>query len=199
MTTTKHIMIDTETLALSSRALVWEFAAVEFLWKQDGPAVRITPADKLHGYVIHADSSKFDVHLDTLRWTRGVQPERLEEYLNGVSLTGCITVAEIHDFFSARSGHMIWARNGAFDFPIMEHMFKASGFNMPWHRRFQNCLYTKINDARRFYPEYEIVAPGHAHSALSDAHDQINELYGAECVVRAGYLHLLAEAQKDGK
>ena len=187
MQITKHIMIDTETLALSPRALVWEFAAVEFLWEQDGTTVRMTPADKLHGYVIHADSSKFDVQLDTLRWTRGVQPERLEYYLDGVSLTGCITVDEIHDFFGKRTGHMIWARNGAFDFPILEHMFKASGFKMPWHRRFQNCLYTKINDARRFDPEYELSAPFHRHTALADARAQIIELADAEATVAAGY------------
>ena len=197
MTMTKHIMIDTETLAQSPRALVWEFAAIEFLWEQGPHGLRLTEADKLHGYVVHADTSKFDVHLETLRWTRGMQPEQLGNYLNGVALADCVTVAEIHAFFSARAGHMIWARNGAFDFPIMEHMFKANGLKMPWHRRFQNCLYTKINDARRFQPDFEIVAPGHAHSALSDAHDQIDELYGAECVIRAGYLNLLAEAQED--
>ena len=89
--------------------------------------------------------------------------------------------AEVPQHDSPRNFY-IWARNAAFDFPILENLFKGAGLKLPWHRRQQCCVYTAQNMAlmQGFVPAVTEAT----HQAADDCEKQVQEVIAA-----LSYLH----------
>ena len=70
---------------------------------------------------------------------------------NGAAFT---SVAEIHEELLKMRGPddkdcIFWAKNAAFDFPILEHLFRWAGLATPWYHRNKGCMYTMRIEAYR--------------------------------------------------
>lgn len=192
--TIEGTMIDTETLSLGPKALIWEVAAVPFritLFEDD--AHWETTDSPYHGQVDYRKLSTrgYDIDLQTIRWTErqrrddpswsrwkalflDVDDRKSSEIRAGVALFEPKFLLGNLDRITG--DRPVWFRNAAFDVPAIEHLAAMTGEKMPWHRRQQSDLYTQVNMAQQLLG-YEDGLPTVAkHNALDDAMKQVGQL-----------------------
>lgn len=202
MTISRHLMLDVETFSLKPNAFVWEIGLLPFTMNStDDMNLEVGKTD--HIIVDPFRHTTADVNIDTVKWTqtqRANDPvalaicdymlskksledsgrlqsvlERSSHYVLDVLGTRRTFEAIIDKAVPAadRENTFIWAKNAAFDFPIMASLF-GERF-VPWHRRQQCCLYTARNLALsmgwRPTPREE-----NTHAAVDDCLNQVAEL-----------------------
>ena len=186
----REFMLDTETLSLASNAAVWEIAVVEIIGNGAGEPVYWNTDP----FMVSASLDHMDVNDGTIKWSlkqegtgfkdwyavyTGNSPR--DSYLS--TKTGLIIdqMLDVAGGFDEAQKAIWWAKNSAFDFPILENFFKHYTTEMPWFYRNKGCLYTMRIEAERrwgvdrvkqFAPAYQ----GISHGAVDDCLDQINQL-----------------------
>jgi len=191
MTTIEGTMIDTETLSVGDRAMIWEVACVPFTMELATEGLTCRTGNPLHALVNYddADTDGLDVNFKTIAWTnktRGNDPAWQYWKQRNLMQDGAVvlpeglselSIREIHEGMKNMVGvNPIWFRNSAFDVPRLDRMFAAIGDKTPWHRRQQSDLYSLINVAKQTIG-YEDVAPASTeHHAAGDAISQIGQL-----------------------
>lgn len=175
----REIMIDCETLSLRSNAMVWQvgFAVIE-----DNAQAQSHYID-LRGW---SALRKFDVDLSTIEFletTEGLSDRYNAWFQRKVPLTAPI---DLHGILLANMSKnprdtIFWAKNAAFDFPILENMFIECGFSVPWHHRNKGCLYTMRIECERAARVTSTTLPEMPdnpvpHDAAFDALNQIEQL-----------------------
>lgn len=192
----RQFMIDTETLSLRPDAAVWQFAMVEFTDDALGAAVQtvLSPyqmADYLDvGLVDCADS--------TVEWWCAQDNELFNKWWNAFNAETtfaepCMTVqelrAEITETFGDTSNDIFWAKNAAFDMPIVANVLNYANVQPLWFRRNMRCLYTLRGEVERlaYKTGCPLIAPpvmdeACAHDAFYDAVHQATlvQFYRAE-------------------
>ena len=192
--TIRGTMIDTETLSLGDRALIWEVAAVPFEIEilEDQACMQIS-ANPLHVMVDYTNdpTDAFDISLATVGWTSRQRADDpiwaawREMHFNAGANIGRMPApgvamrapASVIGFLDRITGSdTVWFRNAGFDVPRIENLARQAGCDMPWHRRAQCDIYTMVNTARMLNG-YEDPRPATAdHTALGDCIGQIEQL-----------------------
>lgn len=197
---TKAIMLDTETLSLAPDAMVWQIAYRVFVIPnpaaevQMGRKIELTTGmgNSMMPHYNEFDKSLFSISQSTEEWAAITYADDTDGYLKWRDHT----FAGKHDMSSFRSAAMIhaelashidretqvWARNAAFDFPIINHFFECFNLAPLWHRSQQCDVYTAENTARLIHREYTTAEwpPGFKrHNALDDCDAQVLQLQHA--------------------
>lgn len=187
-------MIDSETLSLTPRALVWEIAAIPFSivieedgvrWEEDG--------DPFHTLINYKglETDGFDVNLKTVAWTdeqrfgdpawshwkdQHFNPSGPKSY-NPETDPTYSRPADAFAVIAGRAGDRpVWFRNAAFDVPCLAHLGATFNTTLPWSRRAQSDIYTLANVAKELHGFKDGVKSYGVHSALEDARLQIEQL-----------------------
>ncbi len=187
-------MIDTETLSLGPKALIWEVALIPFRINILDDSVYWEATGKpYHAMVDYSGMSTrdFDIDMQTIHWTgrqrrndAGWHYWREKHFnpdadLRAMDRPGVAFMKPEDILFNLNwmtRDKPVWFRNSAFDVPTIENLAKISGREMPWHRRQQSDLYTQVNMAQQLVG-YEDALPATAeHSAMNDALGQIEQL-----------------------
>ena len=154
------IMLDIETAATGSNAVILQIAALKF-----DPS---DPSIELDGRLWHLDveeQTKFGrvVCDDTMEWWASQGEEAIEsvfgEHLERVPLEEAMD--EFHKFVWGQREY--WAQGPVFDFPIIESLLRQLGRPDPWS-------YQQVRDTRTLFKlgiPYEYDNPV-KHNALSD-------------------------------
>ncbi|KKN90514.1 hypothetical protein LCGC14_0228830 [marine sediment metagenome] len=192
--TIEGTMIDSETLALGPRALIWEIAAVPFRISITGDgATWETTAQPYHTIIDYADMSTrgFDVDMQTIAWTGGKRRGDVswdiwrEKHFNpgadlaalpGAGVKLHVPDIALFNLWRIAEDKPVWFRNAAFDVPAIENLAIACKKDMPWHRRQQSDLYTQINMIKQFMDYDDKLPAAVEHSARADAIAQIGQL-----------------------
>lgn len=67
----------------------------------------------------------------------------------------------------------VWSKGVDFDVAILEHYYKSSSQDTPWHYRDKMCYRT----LSQMFPEIPFVATGVKHTAAGDCESQLEHLY----------------------
>lgn len=160
-----NIMLDLETLGVSSNAVILSIGAVAFDEKSLGKEfeIHISPNDCVrYGMVVEPDTA--------LWWMdQSDEARRAMTTAKRVPLIGALS--NFVDAFEWE-GVRVWCNGASFDFPIIENAFRILGVQTPW--RFWNTMdYRTLKNLvpRKVY-EQGRVDPKIAHSALEDAKAQ---------------------------
>jgi hypothetical protein len=185
----REIMLDCETLSLEPNALVWQCAAGEIGNAYIPSAIGWLVDPEI--YRIPLEGATFAVSAATERWTIengnaypfGIWEKRRE---NPNASGAFATVQHIHQTLMQMRGPdekdcIFWAKNAAFDFPILENLFRFAGLRAPWYHRNKGCLYTMRIEVerqaqRRGLPMPEAAVNQGAHNAAYDVLYQIEQL-----------------------
>ena len=187
-------MLDTETLAIGAKALVWEVACVPFSIKISDTELVVGMGKPVHALIdyTHTSTKGFDIDFTTIDWTNKARAGESgwefwrrsqlnqEKGLSAPEGVAFLTPDELRlDIRQSLVGRdTVWFRNAAFDVPLLDNLFMAHcKQGVPWHRRSQSDLYTMTNiaAAMRGYEE-PVLQAGKGHRALEDAVGQIRQL-----------------------
>lgn len=169
------IMLDLETLSVSSNAAVLSIGAVAFSTK----TFDIHPE---HFYrVINLESATGDVGKSTLKWwatqsdaARAVfnDPNAVSESLALVDFS-----AWIHDIIPAfgRDHVTVWGNGAAFDCVVLRNAYERNGYIPPWKWYNDRC-YRTMKTMFGHLVAGEEPFDGVAHNALDDALHQAKRL-----------------------
>ncbi|MFX4300234.1 3'-5' exoribonuclease domain-containing protein [Pseudosulfitobacter pseudonitzschiae] len=187
-------MIDTETLALGPKALIWEIACVPFEMQIHEDHVSWdTTGEPYHAMVDYTSTStrNFDIDFGTINWTSrqrindaGWNYWREKHFNPGFDLKSLpspgVPLMKPQDILFNLSWKTkdapVWFRNSAFDAPVIENLAALTERKMPWHRRQQSDLYTLVNAAGQLLGYEDNLPSSTGHRALEDALGQIEQL-----------------------
>lgn len=185
----RGIMLDTETTALSTKAIPWEIGFQKFSIDigAGGPVYTIEPSDAVLLEVDADCLDDFTINTGTIKWTdkvRGLDPawQKARSYYYGGAdeITGALSIEDLHTLLAIKcaSVDMVWCRNAAFDFAIFKELFTYDGLVLPWDFRKQCDIYTVEALMRIAFPEYTKPArmEGSAHTAAGDVEYQVQHL-----------------------
>ena len=185
----REFMLDTETLALTSRAAVWQIGMLEIK-----PGVDDADIWHVDPEIVKRHQHKFEIDNDTISWSMAQEGTSFKDWYNGYMRNRpphdnhCDKVETIVEQMIERAGGfqeaqkaIWWAKNAAFDFPILEHLFKTYGKETPWHYRNKGCLYTLRIEAERKWgvervKKFAPLYTGVSHSAGDDCYNQVQQL-----------------------
>lgn len=165
MDTTRRVMIDIETTGKTPGCNVLSIGATTFF----DPNENYPFYEKIRWDPLNPD---FSDEKDTMAWWRNQKQEVAHEAFSGTShyidvlqdLSSYIRMVrgKYRDF-------LIYANGAAFDFPILEYAFRATGIKIPWQYYERQCYSTlKKHFPRVPSPRFN----GDKHNALSDARNQ---------------------------
>ena len=172
-----HIMVDLETLGVSTRSVILTIGAVKF----DPMGVGITSQ---HYQRVNADSCKavgMEIDAATIEWWRKQSPEAQAEAFFGENRAD---IRQVLSNFSVWAGSFdaIWSHGATFDIPLLAEAYAKIGQRTPWK-------YTIARDTRTLFDlaQVNIQKAGVAHNALQDAANQA-------AAVQAAYKKLFQQA-----
>lgn len=155
----KHLMVDTETLAVTPDAVVLSLGAVHFdPW---GTGIQ----DQIYFRISIDDQDAISRYIDpnTIEWWAKQDPAVMEE---AFSPEGRISLVEAMDRFHkfAWGCSAFWSHGATFDIVLLENIYRQLGKGLPWN-------YWQIKDTRTLFdlgvdPE---MPQGEKHDALQDA------------------------------
>lgn len=152
-----HIVVDTETLALTPNAAVVEIAG-HVLGKEEWFYLLINPATYQAG--------AFVTNPETVAWHEKRDPtyqallESSGEHPTAAASSFVTWLYAMEDKYQART--VIWTRGTDFDIPVLSNFLKFFGHKLPWH-------YRNVRDIRTLgamFPEIKVVLGD--HTALGD-------------------------------
>lgn len=174
----KDVMLDIETLATDSNALVLSIAAVRF----DCSAENTGP------WIGYDSNQFFEVPqlLEQILMGRSVDPATQKFWAEQPSAAQAhwaepILSSPVREVLTdlgafVEGASRIWANGAVFDFGILESLYRQVGLKVPWK-------YNVVRDARTFYDTSErcrtsdLVSEGVAHNPLYDCRTQIVRLW----------------------
>ena len=159
-----YVMIDIETTGRTPGCNVLSIGATTFFCPQ-----RITFYRGIHWDSLNPD---FCNETDTMDWWRAQRLEVAAAAFSGKD-TYCQALMDFTDYIKeckkGYSGIRIYANGAAFDFPILEYAYRATGLNIPWNYYDRQCYSTlKAHFPRIPKPKFE----GNKHNPLDDAKNQ---------------------------
>lgn len=168
---TKHLMVDMETLAVSSRSVVLSLGAVHFNPYENGYT------DKIYFKINLDDQDALGREIDsnTLDWWSKQDPVIMEEAFSPddrIPLSAALD--RFHKF--AWGCDAFWSHGATFDLVILEDIYRQLKRPLPWN-------YWQLRDTRTLFdlgvdPE---MPKGSKHDALQDA---IRQAVGVQNVYR---------------
>jgi len=165
----KHIMVDLETLATTSDAVIMSIGAAKF--DLDSDAI-----DDVGFYASVSIESNLDlkrrISEETLIWWMKQDISAKAVFVEPKQ-TLRASLEELADWIG-EGEYFVWSNGGDFDIPMLGHAFTQVGMDIPWKFRNSRCVRTYKNlpgaKAIRTPPG------GIKHNALSDAVQQIKTL-----------------------
>jgi len=170
-----HWMLDIETLDVAVTAAVWEMALVPFHIHNDF-TVGMSSSEQLHFQFSIASQVGRTTSVDTMKWMAdrpAVWTRYAASQTHGNPRTVMLDSAYRQIKQVVLPADHVWCKGASFDFAIIKHLFGST----PWHYRHENCMRPIQNLAGMF--DWQPPKLAAAHSALSDAQDQINTLSSA--------------------
>ena len=167
----KHLMVDMETMAVSSNAVILSLGAVHFDPLQTGYS------DFIYFKIDLDDQDKLGREIDpnTIDWWSKQDPKIMEE---AFSLDDRIPLIDAVNLFHkfAWGCSAFWSHGATFDLVILESLYKQLGKTLPWN-------YWQLRDTRTLFdlgwdPE---MPNGNKHDALQDA---IRQACGVQNIYR---------------
>ena len=164
-----HIMLDLETLATSSNALILSIGAVKF----DPMSDEIS--EKFHVGVdlgsLPLNSYGLDIEAATVLWWLDAQRAAGREALEAVPKTDLASALEGFGMWIGDNAR-VWGNGASFDNVILRNAYTKLGMDAPWRFWNDRCYRTFKNLA----PRMEVRRVGAHHSALDDAVTQASHL-----------------------
>ena len=164
-----HIMLDLETLATSSNALILSIGAVKF----DPMSDEIS--EKFHVGVdlgsLPLNSYGLDIEAATVLWWLDAQRAAGREALEAVPKTDLASALEGFGMWIGDNAR-VWGNGASFDNVILRNAYLKLGLVCPWDFWNDRCYRTLKNLA----PELKANRIGSHHSALDDALTQVSHL-----------------------
>ena len=208
----KEYMLDCETLALSSRAAVWQFTIMEIPEKlqdhMEPPHITVfiphemldikfaAPVASLH----FKNSGPFEASAECSRWSFDQPGTNFKDWLLQMPWAAGSRKEDIQSAIyglcgvasAGKDGPLFWAQNAAFDFPILEWLFENFSIREPWHYRNKGCLYTMRHEAERLADQakFKLEPPtysGPAHDSTADCENQIRHLHYYRDAIKAAH------------
>lgn len=161
MSSTRHLMIDIETLSSEPTAAVIAIGAVIFTEEE----------------IV----SQFEAQIDPV-WTPGHRSVSTMEWWNKQDIgvrarmfSGKMLPEELcrrfSNYLDANQPRTIWANAPTFDITIMRHFYSQVGLKFPLHHRIERC-YRTIKEIAMEHGYVPPPYPAQAHDALADAMHQ---------------------------
>lgn len=165
MNTTRRVMIDIETTGKTSGCNVLSIGATTF-FEQEHPKAFY---EKIKWDPLNPD---FSDEKETMAWWRYQAPEAAQEAFSGTRYYVDV-LQDLSDYIRMVRGKyrdfLIYANGAAFDFPILEYAFTATGIAIPWQYYERQCYSTlKRHFSRLTNPKVN----ENKHNALADARNQ---------------------------
>lgn len=206
-----EFMLDCETLALSSRAAVWQFTIMEIPPQLpedvDPPCVTFFIPHDVLGIKFEVPTAsanftnrgQYEAKQATVEWSLRQPGTMFRDWmlqlpwtLSDVQQIRAAFAQFLGDNSEQKHGPLFWAKNAAFDFPILEFLFENMGITIPWHYRNKGCLYTMRHEAERLANEagFNLITPpysGPAHDSAADCRNQIRHLHYFRDAIRTAH------------
>jgi len=161
-----QIMLDTETLATSSNAVILSIGAVKF--KLDGSI-----SDQAFYASISVDSQKTrHIAESTLLWWMKQSPEARAVFHEPKDTLD--TALRAFALWIDHEDYCVWSNGADFDIPLVGHAFDSYQLERPWKFWNQRCFRTMKSTPPGMY----VTPPvgGVAHNAVDDALNQTKHL-----------------------
>jgi len=170
-----HVMIDTETLGMGSRAVVKSIGAVVFdpddiqmsMIKLNDPSYHFYKTISLSD----ADLEIGEISISTIEWWMCQDGETRKELFTpnilAVSMKSALTA--LQQFFQEHKVVYVWANAPSFDLVILKHHYDAHGLDLPWPFRNELCVRTILHLANMPLKNIEGYISRIKHHALEDA------------------------------
>lgn len=173
-----HMMLDIETLALETKAVVFQIGVVVFDLKGDMPVKIRYDIDVLPqimaGRIVDPETQKWWMTQDRNSWLQ-------------IDTISCIrAINEMNDVFEENKVQFVWANSPSFDCTILRSLAKDFQCNLAWDFRSEMDVRTlkTMNSIARL-PAADPMET--THDALKDSIDQVrkvvfywNNIIGAE-------------------
>ncbi len=162
---TNNIMLDIETLGISSNAAIISIGAVKFNLET------FTIGDEFYQIADLKSSMDLGLEVDaeTILWWMG-QSEEAKAVFKDSSLDIKTILYVFSDWLTINP--IIWGNGAVFDNVILSNAYKKASMKRPWSYKNDYCYRT----IRSLYPEIEMKEIGIHHNALDDARNQANHL-----------------------
>ena len=160
---TTHVMIDLETLAVSTDAVILSIGAVKF----DPNNLEKVSEDSFYCAVDPTSCQHFGLKIDaaTVMWWMGADRAAARETLLKDEQIDLATALDAFASWFGNESLPVWSNAATFDIMILKHAFGAIGRECPWSFRDERCYRT----FKSLYPGVKIESVGTKHRALDDA------------------------------
>lgn len=162
----QNVMLDVETMGLSSRAAITSLGAVIF----DIDEEKIT--QEFYTNIILSSSVKMGMETDkkTFEWWArdDNKAARDEMSRNQLDLEVAIRMFIRWCHQHSPQGIIAWSYGVSFDIVVLEYAIRSCGMKIPWH-------YRNISDYRtlkRLYPQVRVPRTSMLHNSIEDARFQ---------------------------
>lgn len=169
----QHIMLDLETMSISSQAAIISIGAVTF-----GHPDKDFPKETFYQAINPIDSQRFG-HIDagTFVWWMSQSDDARQVFTEE-----CCQLSEALNLFSKFCAQFknvsIWGNGADFDNVVLRNAFHMTGIDAPWSFKNNRC-YRTLKGLR---PDIEFKRCGVAHNSLADA---ISQAFHAEKILSA--------------
>ena len=164
-----HVMVDLETLATSSNALILSIGAVKFDPLSD------QVLDQFHVGVdldsLPSNAYGLDIEAATVLWWLNAQRAAGREALEAVPKADLASVLDGFSMWIGRNAK-VWGNGASFDNVILRNAYTKLGLVCPWSFWNDRCYRTFKNLA----PSIKTERVGAYHSALDDAVTQASHM-----------------------
>ena len=167
-----HVMLDIETIGLSTDAVVTEIAVVEFDIYGNEKGEELQLDIDILSSLLQGDK----IEEETVEWRRKYAP--LFESKTCLSLNKALT--ELARFLHTKDNKgpaQIWCQGPDIDFAILREKYRRAGIPLPWEFHAQ-CDARTVRRLAKDSGWIPLDIPKQ-HTALSDCHAQIKELCSA--------------------
>lgn len=169
-----HVMIDIETLAVSTDAVILSIGAVLFNLTEP-----VNPGKTFYAVLDQQSQLKYNRNIDpiTVEWWSFQDAAVRTELFHPTNPVGFVSaLIDLDEFLDMPNLH-VWTQGPHFDIAILQHAYESIDLVTPWH-------FSKVRDCRTItslFPSsfFDSIPRPMAHNALADCHYQINKIQKA--------------------
>lgn len=164
-----HVMIDLETLSLSSKAVILSIGAVEFceLGILDSFYVNVDPTS--------CEAIGLDIDASTVMWWLKQSEKARNAFNSPAPVSIDIALRRFSDWYGFDATIPVWGNGANTDNVWLSAAYKAAKIAIPWRYTANRCYRTMIASL----PRINVPDIGIAHNALDDAKYQAEKLIEA--------------------